>query len=349
MLDGWEGFVSASEEHDGGRTVDVFLGLLRDATSIGMTVLIAGDRTTLAPRLAGIVSRRFVLRLVDRADYALAGIPPHHVPLRMPPGRAIRSDDHAEVQFAVLGRDPSYRRAMPSGRRDCRSDQAQDDSAGDHLATVAAPGAARRFGPSRAGSGPTLGVGGDGAEPIRLDLFASPGTFLVAGPPRSGRTTALTVLGKQLESANIEILVAAPARSELARFAYLAGLVVCDVDASANSLPVASRGRRVILIDDAETVRRYRGRSSVDGYHAPNATPTKSPWSRHGPTISPSPIADCCSRLSAAELDCYFSRPQPTGSFLVCVFGALGRARFRGVAYWWGICRASLAWQCPVA
>ena len=60
---------------------------------------------------------------------------------------------------------------------------------------------------------PTLGVGGDGAEPIRLDLFASPGTFLVAGPPRSGRTTVLTVLGKQLESANIEVLVAAPARS----------------------------------------------------------------------------------------------------------------------------------------
>jgi S-DNA-T family DNA segregation ATPase FtsK/SpoIIIE len=99
---------------------------------------------------------------------------------------------------------------------------------------------------------PTLGVGGDGAEPIRLDLFASPGTFLVAGPPRSGRTTVLTVLGKQLESANIEVLVAAPARSELARFAYSAGLVVYDVDAGADSLPVASRGRRVILIDDAE-------------------------------------------------------------------------------------------------
>jgi len=56
----------------------------------------------------------------------------------------------------------------------------------------------------------------------------------------------------QLESANVEILVAAPARSELARFAYSAGVVVCDVDAGADSLTVASRGRRVILIDDAE-------------------------------------------------------------------------------------------------
>jgi S-DNA-T family DNA segregation ATPase FtsK/SpoIIIE len=99
---------------------------------------------------------------------------------------------------------------------------------------------------------PTLGVGGDGAEPIRLDLFASPGTFLVAGPPRSGRTTALTVLGKQLKSANIEILVAAPARSELARFAYSAGIPVWDDGAGRDSFTATPAGGRVILIDDAE-------------------------------------------------------------------------------------------------
>ena len=251
VLDGWESFVSASDEHDGGRTVDALLSLLRDAASIGMTVLITGDRTTLAPRLAGIVSRRFVLRLVDRADFALAGIPPHRVPLRMPPGRAIRSDDHAEAQFAVLGCDPSY-------TEQCRA------IAGIAAATkprAIAPVINLRPLPRRvrlAALGPvdlerpTLGVGGDGAEPIRLNLFAGPGTFLVAGPPRSGRTTALTVLGMQLNSANIEILVAAPTRSELARFAYSAGVPVWNVDADPDLLTVASRERRVILVDDAE-------------------------------------------------------------------------------------------------
>jgi S-DNA-T family DNA segregation ATPase FtsK/SpoIIIE len=99
---------------------------------------------------------------------------------------------------------------------------------------------------------PTLGVGGNGAEPIRLDLFASPGAFLVAGPPRSGRTTVLKILGKQLASANIEVLVAAPTRSELAQFAHSAGVPVYDVDADAHCLTVTPRGRRVILIDDAE-------------------------------------------------------------------------------------------------
>jgi DNA segregation ATPase FtsK/SpoIIIE, S-DNA-T family len=197
------------------------------------------------------VSRKFVLRLVDRADFALAGIPLHRVPLHMPPGRAIRSDDHAEVQFAVLGCDPSYAEQCRAVARIAAATKPRTTAPRITLRPLP-----RRVQLAELGPGdlerPTLGVGGDAAEPIRLDLFASPGTFLVAGPPRSGRTTALTVLGKQLESANVEILVAAPARSELARFAYSAGVVVCDVDAGADSLTVASRGRRVILIDDAE-------------------------------------------------------------------------------------------------
>jgi S-DNA-T family DNA segregation ATPase FtsK/SpoIIIE len=252
VVDGWEGFAIASEEHDGGRTVDAFLGLLRDATSIGMTVLVAGDRTALAPRLAGIVSRRFVLRLVDRADYALAGIPAHHVPVRMPPGRAIRTEDHAEVQFAVLGRD-----ASPAEQR-----RAVAAIAAAARPRATAPVISVRPLPRRVQladlrpaerARPTLGVGGDRAEPIHLDLFAAPGTFLVAGPPRSGRTTALTVIGKQLHSMAIEVIVAAPARSDLASFACALGIPVWDRNAPGHSLTAASHGRRVILVDDAET------------------------------------------------------------------------------------------------
>ncbi len=252
VVDGWEGFAIASEEHDGGRTVDAFLSLLRDAASIGMTVLIAGDRTALAPRLSGIVSRRFVLRLADRADYALAGIPPHHVPIRMPPGRAIRSEDHAEVQFAVLGRD-----ASPAEQR-----RAVAAIAAAATPRAMAPMIAVRPLPRRVQladlrpadrARPTLGVGGDRAEPIHLDLFAGPGTFLVAGPSRSGRTTALTVIGKQLHSMATEIIVAAPARSELASFACALGIPVWDRNAPGHSLTAASHGRRVILVDDAET------------------------------------------------------------------------------------------------
>jgi|SoimicmetaTmtHMA_FD_contig_41_10939813_length_418_multi_1_in_0_out_0_1 hypothetical protein len=43
--------------------------------------------------------------------------------------------------------------------------------------------------------------------------------------------------------------------------------------------------------------------------------------------------------LSAAELVCYYSPPRAMVSFLVCVFGARGRPRFRVAAYWLEICR----------
>jgi hypothetical protein len=51
----------------------------------------------------------------------------------------------------------------------------------------------------------------------------------------------------------IEIIVAAPARSDLASFACARGIPVWDRNAPGHSLTAASHGRRVILVDDAET------------------------------------------------------------------------------------------------
>jgi S-DNA-T family DNA segregation ATPase FtsK/SpoIIIE len=48
------------------------------------------------------VSAKYVLRLDDRADYALAGISPRDVPTTMPPGRALRAGQGIEVQVAQL-------------------------------------------------------------------------------------------------------------------------------------------------------------------------------------------------------------------------------------------------------
>ena len=64
-------------------------------------------------------------------------------------------------------------------------------------AAAAFSGAARRpAGAAR--SGPLLlGLGGDAATPVLLDLSGSTGCFLVAGPPRAGRTTLLRSLLRQ--------------------------------------------------------------------------------------------------------------------------------------------------------
>ncbi len=107
LLDGWDAFAAITEEHDSGRVVDTFTGLLRTAAAVGLTIVITGDRATLSARLAGAVATRFVLRLPDRADYSMAGIAPRAVPRDFPPGRGLRVADGAEVQLAYAGTAPS--------------------------------------------------------------------------------------------------------------------------------------------------------------------------------------------------------------------------------------------------
>ncbi len=61
-----------------------------------------------------------------------------------------------------------------------------------------------------------LGLAGDQAQPLIFDPFATVGRLLVAGPPRSGRTTVLRSLAHQAGALGICTVVAAPARSPLA-------------------------------------------------------------------------------------------------------------------------------------
>lgn len=256
LLDGWEGFVAAAEEYDGGRSVEVFVRLLRTAASAGLTVVLAGDRTTLATQLASAVAIKLVLGLADRSDYALAGIAPRAVPRDMPPGRAIRAADAAEAQIAFVGSEPSRteqeRNAAAIGARQTHRDGG---------------GSPREFGPIRLRPLPThlsltdlpvtpgrfaLGAGGDAAEPLSIDLFAGAARLLVAGPPRSGRSSALCTLLLQAACDGITVVVAAPHRSPLGDTAQARGIAVIAPDAPAAVAKLATVQRTLLLVDDSE-------------------------------------------------------------------------------------------------
>lgn len=101
VLDGWEQFTSASDDADLGRSVDTVLHIAREAHSTRCTVVIAGDRSALSPRLASTAQSVYVLRLSDRADYGLVGIPRSAVPVQMAPGRALLAPDGHQVQLAL--------------------------------------------------------------------------------------------------------------------------------------------------------------------------------------------------------------------------------------------------------
>lgn len=95
-----------------------------------------------------------------------------------------------------------------------------------------------------------LGLAGDDPAPVFADPFAGPGRWLVAGPPRSGRSTLLRLLAEQAHAAGIATLVAATERSALLPAARACGIPTLGPDGVATSLPARPT---LVLVDDGET------------------------------------------------------------------------------------------------
>ncbi|MDT4894617.1 MAG: segregation ATPase FtsK/SpoIIIE, family, partial [Pseudonocardiales bacterium] len=251
VIDGWDALVAASEHGDAGRSARNLLELMRSASAVGVTVLAAGTATTLATRLAGTAAEVFVLRLSDQAEYARAGVATAAMPADAPPGRAIRAASGTEVQFACLDDRPAPEavRARVAALR-----SAHRPSPAHRPAPLLAPIALRPL-PARvdAASLPTreglavLGVGGDGAGPLAVDLFAGARRMLVAGPPRSGRTTVLRLLVEHYQRAGVRAVIAAPARSPLAQLARSLELPLSEPNSELPSGPI-----ELLVIDDGE-------------------------------------------------------------------------------------------------
>jgi S-DNA-T family DNA segregation ATPase FtsK/SpoIIIE len=91
-----------------------------------------------------------------------------------------------------------------------------------------------------------LGIGGDELTPIEVDLTG--GGFLVAGPPGSGRSSALLAMATQLQATGTRVISVAPRQSALRT------LPGChsDPDASYDLETALGGGPVALLIDDAE-------------------------------------------------------------------------------------------------
>ena len=226
LIDGWDELLVASDDHDGGRTAERVTTLLRAAGHRQLTVVVAGGRATLAPRLTTLATSTYVLALNDAAEYAAAGVPAHGAPLVPPSGRAVRSGDWAHVQFAIVD-EPTVVEGPPA--RDAIRMRPLPDSI--RLAQLASTG------------GVVLGVCGDDCAPAVVDLVATDAQMLVAGPPRSGCSTVLhTVLEQSAQCA-----VVASARSPLLAAAGAQKRVVVS---TADDLPDSG----LLLVDDVHLV-----------------------------------------------------------------------------------------------
>jgi S-DNA-T family DNA segregation ATPase FtsK/SpoIIIE len=269
LLDRWEGYVPTLGEVDGGRLTDVLMALMREGASVGISLVITGDRSLGTSRLAALTDNKLVLRLADRGDYSLVGLSSRTVPETIPPGRGRTVDGAVETQVALLVADESGQgqaAALASiGEaaqvRDALVPRAQRPFRVDVLPTRLSFADAWGLRPAEAGPQFALvGVGGDELTGVGPDLSGGGGpAFVVAGPGRSGKSTALTVMAESLLRAGTAVLIGAPKASPLRALAGRPGVLAVVEEASAPADRwrelLAVEGPVVVLLDDGDVLR----------------------------------------------------------------------------------------------
>ncbi|MFJ3030281.1 FtsK/SpoIIIE domain-containing protein [Curtobacterium sp. NPDC087080] len=286
LIDRWENFTTSLGEVDGGALTDAVQSLLRDGAAAGIHVVVAGDRSLLSSRMSTLTDDKIVLRLTDRLDYSLGGINHRKLPASIPAGRGFRADSGTEVHFATLGTDVSGQgqttavrdlaaelRAsspVPPSPRPFRVDAMPKDL---DLDTALALESAPVPTPMVA----VTGVGGDDMELQTVDLRTGGGTFVVAGPSRSGRSTMLAAMARSLLAGGTSLVVLAPRPGPVRDLEGLPGVraVFSGDDVTQEQLePVlAPDGAPLVLVvDDGELLidcsaarwLRDWGRAAVD-------------------------------------------------------------------------------------
>jgi S-DNA-T family DNA segregation ATPase FtsK/SpoIIIE len=225
LLDRLEGFTTAFESVDGGVLLERLNSLLQEGAGAGLRLVIGSDRSGVLGRISMLVEDRVVLSMSDPSDFSAVGMTARQVPITMPPGRAFRAGERArELQWALLdasgvgtdqvrvlqeiGREAAERWAeVPKQRRPQRVDE---------LPAAITLAEALELDP--VSDSPTftgIGVGGDTLALQGFDPMATGAGFLVAGPPRSGRSNVLQVIIERHLQMRREVLVIAPRVSPL--------------------------------------------------------------------------------------------------------------------------------------
>ncbi|MCK9872210.1 FtsK/SpoIIIE domain-containing protein [Nocardiopsis dassonvillei] len=265
FVDRVDSFEQAFGEYNYGALVEGVVTLMRDGAGVGVHVVATGDRTLTRTKYSSTTEELLVLRCNDNGDYSAAGLNARSLPEEVPDGRAFRAGDAMEVQLALLNRNPqgaaqgaelgriadfvSRRPQEGTGPRPFRVDVLPDR-------LTYADAVRYRPGPPRPLHA-LLGVGGNELTAISADLSRIP-TFLVSGPPQSGRSSMLTTMARSLLEGGTELLLVTPRGSRLAELRGHQGVqAVLDSAEPRLSQLHEALGRfendtAVVMVDDAE-------------------------------------------------------------------------------------------------
>ncbi|KHL11244.1 UNVERIFIED_CONTAM: cell division protein FtsK [Mumia flava] len=268
MIDRWEGFLGGLAETDSGTPMEQVQAMLREGASVGLHLIITGDRQVVNARMSTLIEDKIGLRLPDRGDFSLLGLQPRSMPEEIAEGRGFRSESGIELQIALLAEDRSGQaqaaalravaeaareRAsdLPRARRPFRVDVLPGRIGFDEAWAMRPPELPAAWG--------LVGVGGDDLTALGLDLVRTP-VALVGGPPRSGRSTVLLAMAESLLQRGAELVLAAPRPSPLRDLAGRDGVraVLTGTDLAEDELAAlvdAGEGPVVLIVDDGELLK----------------------------------------------------------------------------------------------
>lgn len=279
LLDGWEAFQSAFETVDGGALIEAIVFLLREGASAGVHLVVSGDRQLLiSGRMSTLAERKLLLRMIERSDYSLIGLRPKSLPEDIPNGRAF---DSAGTELHIASLDPNLAPAAQSAALLSRGDELAERYRG--VARHALPfgileiptryrlsDALTERGSLGAAGSVFVGLGGEDVEPVTFDPRIEP-TFVVAGPPGSGRSNTLMTIAESALSADHELVVLAPRRSPLRDLDGRSGVrgVLTGDDVTEEDLAplLAAHGEKttMLIADDAELLREASAKAWLRG------------------------------------------------------------------------------------
>lgn len=256
-----------------GSSVETMLHeVLRDGPLVGVCSVVGGDESLLSVRLQPMFEQRILLSVNDPSRYQEVGLSSKLVPAELPRARGFLGPDGAEVQLATAGPglDPTAElqeavdavvarwanvsRTTDPPRVDLLPPRLDADTALSYPAVNGDPGPLTI----------EAGVGGDVLARLHVPLSATNGGFVVAGPRKSGKSTALAWMTSRLLARGSAVMIlSGTGRGPVTRLADMDGVVgfyepPFDTERLIRSLEETG-GPVAIIVDDApELLRRTR-------------------------------------------------------------------------------------------
>lgn len=259
LIDRWDKLVSENEGAVGFNGEEL-AALLEDGRSVGIGAVVTGGRSTLGGRIRSAATKHIVLRFPDAADLVRADLDADDLPASLPPGGGIDARTRHRVQFATMAApdqssgpastwhelDTRWRRGHPTTKPPRRVRPLPTHVT---LSAVQRPDPARPF-------LVTLGVAAPLGEAATVDLADTNGVLLIAGPRRSGRSTAANTVARSLAANGVHVIGLAGRSPLAARFATgFPGTVLAGDSLQEERLRDALdgvQGPAAVVIDDVE-------------------------------------------------------------------------------------------------